>query len=200
MGVNGTLAALIGIMIVIPAGLTLLLVTTHVALRRRVEVSRRHRAGVPLRWAVSPSPHARLHRRLRRTVVATRAAVPLRRGRANATWIAEEADEIEALAASAARELVVTAHLDSPTRCLARDRIFRQTSHLERLTAQLVELSAELDDRRVDDHSFDERLTRLTDRLEAMSAAVEEVRLIDDRFDQSTVDPDRATATAFGPR
>lgn len=201
---TGEMAGLIGLMVMVPVALILLCVTTYLVMRRRVEVSRRHRAGVPLRWAVSPAPHARLHWRLRCVVAALRVAVPVRRGRAEVTWISEQADEIETLAASAARELVVTAHLDRRARRLARDRISPRTAHLERLTAQLVELSAELDDRRVADRSFQERVTRVAERLEAMRAAVEEVRLIDDgdteRFGQSTAEPDRATATAFEPR
>jgi len=198
------MAGLIAIMAMIPVGLALLCVAAYVVMRRRVEVSRRHRAGVALRWAVSPAPHARLHQRLRCAVTAIREAVPIRRGRAEATWLSEQADEIEALAAAAARELVVTAHLDRRARRLARDRISPQTAHIERLTAQLVELSAELDDRRLGDRSFQERATRLVERFEAMRAALAEIRLIDEgfdeRFDHSAAEPERATATAFGPR
>ena len=200
----------VAVIMLLPVLAGLAALAGYFLLRRHLEVSRRHRAGVPVRWSVLPTPHARLHQRLRHVVAAVRAAVPSRRWRDDGSWLSEQADELEALAASCSRELVVSGHLDRRGRALARQRIWARIDQLEARAVELVELAAELDDRRLADGQWDGRADALRNRLVAMASAMDEVRLIDDDplVAQSragsrtapTAEPERATATAFPPR
>ena len=88
-------------------------------LRRRNEVTAGHPTRPPLRWLVWPTGCARLHRRLRASVVVLRAAVPARRVRRRRSRRRDDASVLETLAAEIEAHAVV---LDGELLLVARAR------------------------------------------------------------------------------
>lgn len=131
--------------VLVAVAVPLLVVLASVAIgfvvaRRSNEVSTRHRVGAPLRWMVTPSPTARLHRRLRSAVHLMRADLPKTRRR-DRTLIDELADDTELLAAATARELVAVSRVPFPVRPAALRELHARVVTVEQLSGEVAAMS-----------------------------------------------------------
>jgi hypothetical protein len=174
--VVAVLGVLAGLVLVCSAALCWLVWRT---LRRRNEVSVSHPTRPPLRWLVWPTTCARLHRRLRGSVVLLRAAVPvrrvrrLRRGRDDASVLDVLASELEAHAAALDGELVVVARARGVMGMAGRQQAANRVAELERSALRVAAEARGCGLAGSD--SIDAALRRISDDLDARDAAWEEL-------------------------
>lgn len=142
------------------AAMVSLLFTTIWGLRRHNRLHPRVRGHAPLIWLGSPSAAARLHRRLRATVRATRA------GGRN-----ELIEALHRAALDIDAQLTVAARLPLPERRLRMAQLAEQTAQVERSARRIVELRG--GGRRSDG------LAELDERLTMLEAAHRELRTVD---------------------
>lgn len=147
--------------------------------RRQVEVSVRHRAGIPVHWVVHPGEAARLTRRLRRSVASVRLVVPPPRRREEPSRPQELAEQLELLAAATARELVAVSFADRRARWGRMVPLRHQVAEVERVARRLVEDAAALDPDRPDPHEWDRRMQHLDEELSARDIARRELAHIE---------------------
>ncbi len=133
-------------------------------LRRRNRISPDHPCAAPLTWLAALHGPARVHRRLRNTVLVARSAA------AEYPTVAELARQIEAQAISLDRHALVAARLRSQ-RAVAMDELTRQVDSLEALTARLA--NAAIDAARLPALAgqLDDPLQQIAERLDALDAA-----------------------------
>ena len=131
-------------------------------LRVRNRVSPSQRTPAPIAWLWSTSTAARLHRRLRRTVLGTRACL-----QARAAWptLGDLAAEIEGRAVALDRELVAAARLPQPGRRRMLAGLRDEVREVEALDQRLVTMAGR---RRPD-------LVAVRERLDALDAALREL-------------------------
>jgi hypothetical protein len=174
--VVAVLGVLAGLVVVCSAALCWLVWR---ALRRRNEVSVSHPTRPPLRWLVWPTTCARLHRRLRGSVVLLRAAVPvrrvrrLRRGRDDASVLDVLSSELEAHAAVLDGELVVVARARGVMGTAGRQQAANRVAELERSALRVAAEARGCGLAGSD--SIDAALRRISDDLDARDAAWEEL-------------------------
>ena len=144
--------------------------------RRRNEVSVAHPTRPPLRWLVWPTTCARLHRRLRGSVMVLRAAVPaprvrrLRRGqRDDATMLDALASELESHAAVLDGELLVVARARGVMGMAGRQQAANRVAELERSALRVAAEARGCGP--AGSESIDAALRRLSDDLDARDAA-----------------------------
>ena len=148
-------------------------------LRRRNEVCAASPTRPPLRWLVSPGSCARLHRRLRDSMLLLRQAVPARRGRRRGyvSPLAGVADELELHAVALDCELRVLTHLRGSARAEGQRAVLARVEALERNAQRLA--AEGRGSRSGDAGSTDEALRRISDYLDARDAAWEDLARIE---------------------
>jgi hypothetical protein len=146
------------------------------SLRRRNEVSVAHPTRPPLRWLFWPTTCARLHRRLRGSVLLLRTAVPpprvrrLRRGRQNdASMLEALASELEAHAAVLDGELLVLARARGVMAMAGRQQAADRVARLERSALRVAAEARGCGP--AGSESVDAALRRISDDLDARDAA-----------------------------
>jgi hypothetical protein len=181
----GEVLAVVALTTLVLAGLTALVVAWLVhRLRRRNLVSRQYRNRAPLHWIVSPGQCARLHRRLRASVVALHTALPPPKGRAaraKASPLAAAAGELEAHAASLDRDVVLAARLRGRTGPALRARLAGQVEHLEQVTARVAAAANASTPARPGVRPTPEALAELDEQLDALEAARDELARVEAR-------------------
>jgi hypothetical protein len=153
-------------------------------LRRRNEVSVANPTRPPLRWLVWPTTCARLHRRLRGSVVVLRAAVPARRARrfrpgrrGDASTLSVLASELEAHAAAVDGELLVVARARGVEGVAGRHQATCRVVELERSALRIAAEARRCG--RPGAESIDDSLRRISDDLDARDAAWAEVSRVE---------------------
>jgi hypothetical protein len=119
------------------------------------------RSSAPLGWLWSPRAAARMHRRLRGSVLGARMALP------PGSVLADVAREIEQRAASLDRELVAADRARAPARSRLVADLRDEVAEVEALNQRLVTMSRS---RRHD-------LGAVRERLDALDAALRELEL-----------------------
>ena len=167
--------------------------------RAKAQVSSRHPSGAPLHWMVSPLPAAMLHRRLRDLVVAVNAAVPQpRRKRTAANRVQSMALEIETLAASADREVILADRAPRSLRSREMARVRRLVETLEDRSTRLVAAAAELDPSRHSPKDWDEKMRELEISVTAHEQALEDLTRFDVTIDTSAIETGTVETGAVG--
>jgi hypothetical protein len=144
-------------------------------LRRRNEVSVTHPTRPPLRWLVWPTACARLHRRLRSSVLVLRAAVParpprrFRRRHDDASTLDLLASELEAHAAVVDGELLLVARARGVEGVAGRHQVTCRVVELERSALRIAAEARGCS--RAGSESVDAALRRISDDLDARDAA-----------------------------
>ena len=142
-------------------------------LRMAAEVSPRHPTGAPLWWIAVPTPAALLHRRLRDAVAIIRSAVPLRRTRrAAVTHLQSMADDLERLAASADREVILASRAPFGRRVATLVQVSTLVASVEAQSARLAALAAGTDDSRDTPDEWAARMRDIERRLAAHEAGL----------------------------
>lgn len=127
------------------------------SLRVRNRVSPRVRTRAPLSWLWSWRAAPRLHRRLRRSVLATRSGLP--------AWLADLAAEVESRAVALDAELVAADRAPMPARARLIAGLRDEVAEVEALDQRLVSMARA---RRGD-------LAAVRERLDALDAALREL-------------------------
>ncbi len=157
-----------------------IVVTARNRLRVAAQVSARHPNDAPLWWVVAPTPAAILHRRLRTAVTTMHAAVPQpRRRRAEVTRVQSMAADIEQLAASADREVILASRSPRGGRLRRLSEVSRLVVTVEDSVGRVVAVAAELDPSRHAPKDWDEKLRELDIRLRAHEAALADLARFD---------------------
>jgi hypothetical protein len=155
-------------------------------LRRANRVSQAHNSGAPLYWLVWPGRPARLHRRLRRTVVLARSGCPptpagrFRRRAPELSAEAELAARVEHQAAAISRELVLSARLRGGARRRIIEPAARDVAQLEHVATRIAALAGTRSMATGSTGATD-GLQALGDDVEARHAAYEEIAAIEVR-------------------
>lgn len=148
--------------------------TVH-ALRVRNRVVPGVRTPAPLAWLWSPRATARLHRRLRRTVLGTRACLlPDGRGRRpRPVWpaLAELAAAVETRAAALDRELVAADRVAMPARARVLAGLRDEVAEVEAINQRLVTMAVNGSSQA----GSAPALTAVRERLDALDAALREL-------------------------
>jgi hypothetical protein len=157
------------------------------SVRRRNEVSRRHRTKAPVHWLAAPTPCAQLHRRLRDAVVVLRSAVPYekpkRRDPNDLSPFTRLADEIELHAAGLDRDLQLCAHLRGPARSAMRRSLTGQVLELERLALRVSAAATAASPGRPGAEPTPAAIARIGEELDALEAARDEIARLEAGFD-----------------
>jgi hypothetical protein len=180
-------------------GLTLVASTAAllVVLRRRNRVVPRVRTRAPLMWLWSLSAPARAHRRLRRAIAATRAAVGQGAEAGLAVdGLADCVDELQRLAVEADGRLVVAARFNPAVRRAMLRGLRPEIDEIEllgaRVAATVVSRAGAREERLAD------VVARVTERLDALDAAHLELSRLEASWQRPAPSP-TAPPTAIPP-
>lgn len=142
-------------------------------MRVLAEVSARHPTGAPLWWIAVPTPAALLHRRLRDAVAIIRDAVPSRRmRRAAVSPLQAMADDLERLAASADREVVLASRAPYGRRIATLVQVSTLVASVEAQAARLAALAAGTDRSRHTPDQWAAEMRDIEQRLAAHEAGL----------------------------
>ena len=157
-------------------------------LRRRNRVCPGVATDAPLLWLISPRRAASGHRRLRRSVLAARAALGAYEGRGGAgTDIGSVVTELGRHAARIDAELVVVARCPAGQRRRVERALLQEVRDVEQLAVRLVASLVETSPAPIADMGH-----RLSDRLDALEAAHAELAEIEARVMVSSAGRARA--------
>ena len=182
----GVLVAVILLFLAFGASMVSLTVSR---VRAKTQVSTRQPSGAPIHWMLSPTPAALLHRRLRDLVATVNAAVPPpRKKRTAPNRLQSMAAEIETLAASADREVLLASRAPRTLRAAEMARVRRLVEALEDRSTRLVAAAAELDPERHSPKDWDAKMRELEIRVSAHEQALADLTRFDVTIDTTARD------------
>lgn len=169
---------LVAILVALVVTGAVVVLSTRRWLRRRVEISRRHRSHAPLRWLVWPGMCAALHRRLRDAVLVLRSVVPAprrRRSPADRSPFEQMADEIELHAVALSVDLQLVARLHGPSKAAARQQLAGQVRQLEAVAHRVARSATAAQPARPGATPTPEALAEVSRELDALEEARDEL-------------------------
>ena len=168
-------------------------------LRRRNRVSPNARSRAPLTWLVSPSRAALAHRRLRRAVVAVRAATAPRDRRTNRDGgeLAACVAELQRHAAAVDDHLVLAARCSPAVRRNLVRGLGREVGDVERLAARVT--TAALGQSLGSAARRDDAVRHIAERLDALEAAHADLAALEATWASPAFNPARPRLPSHQP-